>query len=237
MERRGVFELVGAMAIGTIAGYYVGAKSLLGIQRDGPADSAAGPRSSADADGAGDEAGPTTTNGVFVDEFERERLDPLVAVAGSADDWAVEDGFDGRSLTGADVDTAVAYDPERYEWSGDRRITVAFESNVGYERRSALVDVYADGVRWQADCGVAADAFALRRDDRDRAAQRVDVDVTDDVEHELEIEIRGATVAFALDGERFLEHEHDEPLGAGTVGFSVRERTETSFDNVRIESL
>jgi len=235
MERRGVFELVGAMAIGSIAGYYVGAKALLGIQGDEAADAAASPRPP--EDGSGAEPGPTSTNGAFVDEFERERLDPLVAVAGSVDDWAVEDGFDGRSLTGADVDTTVAYDPERYEWSGDRRITVAFASNVGYERRSALVDVYADGVRWQADCGIAADVFVLRRDDRDRAAERVDVDVADDVQHELEIEIRGATFAFALDGERFLEHEHDEPLGAGTVGFSVRERTETSFDNVRIESL
>lgn len=235
MKRRGVFELVGAAAIGSIVGYYAGAKELLGIQSSTPAPaSSKEPETSTEpaSDGSG---GPRTTNGAFVDEFERERVDPLVAVDGMVDEWAVEDGLDGRSLTGSDVASSVAYDPETYEWSGDRRIAVAFEVNDAYEKQSALVDFYADDVRWQADCGVAASAFVLRKSDAERAPRREDVELSAATEHELVVDITGATVTVTIDGDRVTEYEAASPLGPGTVGFSVRDDTETSFDNVRVE--
>lgn len=235
MKRRGVFELVGAAAIGTIVGYYAGAKELLGIQSSTPAPaSSRAPETSTEpaSDGRG---GPRTTDGAFVDEFERERVDPLVAVDGSVDEWTVEDGLDGQSLTGSDVASSVAYDPGTYEWSGDRRIAVAFEVNDAYEKGSALVDFYADDVRWQADCGVAAGEFVLRKSDASRAPQRVELEVDARAEHELVVDVTGATVAVTVDGDRVTEYEAASPLGPGTVGFSVRDDTETSFDNVRVE--
>lgn len=239
---------------GGIAGYYVGAQELLGIQSDtvvresAPAqsDTSSDPSdtSTDQSDDSVDDTPNTEGSSEFFDDYERNQITDLVTLNEPLDRWEITNGINGRSLQGEGGSDSpgpgarVVYDPDQYSWSGNRQISVQYKTDPSLSKRHAQLFFFDDGSWWQIAATESLNSLRLRWENQEGGSlQNVDTRMESGTVHEITVNIEDATITASLDGEELIEHTHTERIGSGTVGFGVGDGRRTWFDNLRIQPL
>jgi hypothetical protein len=130
----------------------------------------------------------------------------------------------------------VRYDPDRYSWSGDRRISVRFRSDTDFSKRHAQLYFYDDDVWWQVAAALPLDYLRFRHEERGEI-KKIETPMDSAEPHTLSAAIRGRRISVGFDGAAGFTYTHSEPIGAGTVGFGIGFERATWYDDLRVQPL
>lgn len=183
----------------------------------------------------------TPQRDAFVDRFERAGITDLEATMGPLEYWSITNGIDGRSLRAQGGGSKgsggrVRYDPATYSWSGDRRISVRFQSDTSFSKRHAQLFFYDDDVWWQVAAALPLDYLRFRHEERGEI-KKIQTPMDSSEPHTLSAAIRGRSISVGFDGAAGFTYTHSEPIGGGTVGFGIGYERATWYDNLRVEPL
>ncbi|NHN46603.1 carboxypeptidase regulatory-like domain-containing protein [Halostella sp. JP-L12] len=176
------------------------------------------------------------------EDFSEGSFDEYVVIAGSRDDWNVEEKIDGNSLHASrgEGKAFAVLDPNEYSWGGDRDVRVDFVTEVSNYKKNAYLVVGDGNDRWFGRVGVQGNGVNIFYDEGStlewETVEKGSVTVEPGEVHTLALRIRGDTITLSLEGTDQLEHAHSDAIGAGTVGVGTTGGIphETWFDNLTV---
>lgn len=181
--------------------------------------------------------------GDFTDEFQDRSLEPYRAVHASLDHWTIDQGFDGPAayVSGTDITAFLLTDPDQYQWTGRRSVSIDFMVDTSNWKRNARLLLQDGDDAWIITAAVQGDWLSIAHDAGMTgdwsSVTRYEYSIADHEQHTLHAQIDEETVSGGINDTPYLmRHELEGSLQDGAVGFGVRGdiTLATWFDNLRI---